>query len=133
MKINLLFIFLPLLSLVRVNLCQEDYQDTVCPTKTELDNESGYPKIFQINSTAVSVDWSQLWPSLEMPSPCLDEVKIVVNGQSEIEIDELDVQEAVVPVQACVELEIKGKRQGLSKTCQLISDQNEAYNFLLVV
>ena len=43
-----------------------------CPTKTELETESGYPNIFQINSTAVSVDWSELWPSLDWTSSCVE-------------------------------------------------------------
>ena len=46
------------------NVCRSEDSDTACPTKKDLENESGYPKIVQLTNTSVSVDWSDLWPSL---------------------------------------------------------------------
>ena len=42
------------------NVCRSED----CPTKADLERESGYPKIVQLTNTSVSVDWSDLWPSL---------------------------------------------------------------------
>ena len=46
------------------NVCRSEDSDTACPTKADLERESGYPKIVQLTNTSVSVDWSDLWPSL---------------------------------------------------------------------
>ena len=49
-------------------------QDTTeeCPTKADLEKETGYPKIVQLTSTTVSVDWSDLWDSLDWTSNCVE-------------------------------------------------------------
>ena len=46
------------------NVCRSEDSDTACPTKADLEIEGGYPKIVQLTNTSVSVDWSDLWPSL---------------------------------------------------------------------
>ena len=98
MKSNLLVITVLLVS---VQGSEED-----CPTKNELELESGYPLIVPLNSTAVSVDWSNLWPSLDWTSSCVQAVSIIVNDDQPIEMDQMEITKTVVQVLPCVQLKI---------------------------
>ncbi len=64
MKSHLMLICAVTLLLTANNVCKSEDSDTACPTKAVLEQERGWPKIVQLNNTSVSVDWSDLWPSL---------------------------------------------------------------------
>lgn len=83
-----------------------NYDDLECPTNGQLEAENGYPLITQLTSSSVKINWAHLWPSLERPSPCLSEVKIVIDNATTIDLEDVDANEAVVEVEPCVDLEI---------------------------
>lgn len=91
-----------IVSLSHGNAAEYDDQDS-CPTKQLLDQEGGFPQVFQVNSTTVSVDWSDLWPSLT--SECIDEINILVNGQALPVLDN-DLNQTLVNVEPCVQLDL---------------------------
>lgn len=64
MKSHLMLICAAVSLLNANNVSGSEDSDTACPTKADLEQESGYPKIVQLTNTSVSVDWSDLWPSL---------------------------------------------------------------------
>ena len=109
MKSNLLVITLLLASV-------QGSED--CPTKAELEQESGYPLIVPLNSTAVSVDWSNLWPSLDWTSSCVQAVSIIVNDDQPIEMDQMEITKTVVQVLPCVRLKIVVKLK-LKQECMI--------------
>ena len=84
----------------------QEYFD--CPTAEQLDAENGYPAVWQQDSTTVLVNWTNLWPSLEWPSDCVDELAIVINEEEEIIIDfqDMDGASTLVKVEPCIQLDI---------------------------
>ena len=104
-----------------------------CPTKEELDNESGYPIVHQINSTAVSVEWSNLWTSLTWPSDCVEQFQIVIDENNQIELEPNDITEAeqIVEVPTCqplnIELKVKVTTSDDWISSFLITSKNMTY------
>jgi hypothetical protein len=91
---------------------QNDYGEAYddCPTQEQLESvENGYPEVLQLNSLQVSVNWTNLWPSLKWPSKCIDVVSLVYNDAAQVVQQDLAV--AVVQVEPCLPLNLVVKLQ----------------------
>ena len=115
------------------DMLASDETPAACPTKEELDNESGYPIVHQINSTAVSVEWSNLWTSLTWPSDCVEQFQIVIdeNNQIELEPSDITVAEQIIEVPTCqplnIELKVKVTSSDDWSSSFLITSKNMTY------
>ena len=108
MRVFYLMILLYQFSVMNSVKAQEYNEYSDCPTVEQLEAENGYPAVFQQDSSTVLVNWTDLWPSLEWPSNCVEELAIVINEEDEVIIDFQDMDEAstIVKVEPCLELNI---------------------------
>ena len=58
-------------------------------------------------STSVKVDWSELGPSLD--ESCIEDLKIVINNEKEVQIDNKELKESMIDVEPCQDLNITVK------------------------
>ena len=88
--------------------------------------------VHQLNSTSVSVNWSNLWNSLKWPSPCVEQLQIVVNEDEIIVSDPIEIKnsEKILNVPACQELNIEVKLKNFSSEewiSSFINQNNQTY------
>ena len=88
--------------------------------------------VHQLNSTSVSVNWSNLWNSLKWPSPCVEQLQIVVNEDEIIVSDPIEIKnsEKILNVPACQELNIEVKVKIFSSEewiSSFINQNNQTY------
>ena len=76
-----------------------------CPTASDLE-DSSVPKVSQIDSSTIQVDWSDLWTQVDWTG-CFSEVEIVVNDIESLIVEDIESQTANISATPCEETRVK--------------------------